>query len=141
MEKKMIESEKNELIEVEEEVNESKIMVLEDFTPVITNVVLEPQVLKNYTVFIARVSVKNLGDIKVRVDENLVNYVKLCQKLGKQPFKSKLVVKEYNSEKQKNYVCLKFVSLKDNVYRYFIDRADVESLELVFDIYNETLKK
>lgn len=141
MEKK-IENEKNEMTaSVEDEVNESKIKVLIDFTPVITNVVLEPQVFKNFTSFIAKVTVKELGDIKVRVDENLVNYVKLCQKLGKQPFKSKMVVKEYNSDKQKNYVCLKFISLKDNVYRYFIDRADVESLELVFDINSENLKK
>ena len=36
---------------------------------------------------------------------------------------------------------VKFISLKDNVYRYFISRADVETLELVFDDYNEKLKK
>ena len=132
----------NEMIDVEEErFEEEKIKVLIDFSPIITNIVIEPQVFKNFTSYLAKISVKNLGDIKVRIDENLVQYVKTCQKLNKQPFKTKVVVKEMNEEKQKSFVCVKFISLKDNVYRYFISRADVETLELVFDDYNEKLKK
>jgi len=132
----------NEMIDVEEErFEEEKIKVLTDFSPVINNIVIEPQVFKNFTSYLAKISVKNLGDIKVRIDENLVQYVKTCQKLNKQPFKTKVVVKEMNEEKQKSFVCVKFISLKDNVYRYFISRADVETLELVFDDYNEKLKK
>ena len=133
----------NEMIdeEREEKVDENKIKVLVDFSPVVTNIVIEPQHLKNFTMYIAKITIKGVGDIKVKIDENLVQYVKICQKLGKQPFKSKVVVKEVNEDKQKNYVCLKFISIKDNVYRYFISRADVETLELVFDDYNEKLKK
>ena len=124
----------------EERIDENKIKVLVDFSPVITNIVIEPQHFKNFTSYYAKISVKNVGDIKVRIDENLVQYVKTCQRLNKQPFKSKVVVKEANEEKQKNYVCLKFVSTKENVYRYFISRADVETLELVFDDFNEKNK-
>lgn len=133
----------NELIEKDEEekIDENKIKVLEDFSAVVTNIVIEPQHYKSFTSYLAKITIKGVGDIKVKVDENLVQYVKTCQKLGKQPFKSKVVVKEMNEEKQKTYICVKFISLKDNVYRYFISRADVETLELVFDDYNEKLKK
>lgn len=134
----------NELIEEEEKeekVDESKIVELINFEPIISNIVIEPQVFKNFTSYIAKISVKNVGDLKVRVDENLVMFVKTCQKFKKQAFVSKSVVKEQNEEKKKNYVCLKFVTLKNNIYRYFISRADVETLELAFDEYNEKLKK
>lgn len=139
-ENELIENEKKG-IESEEETKESDIRVLEDFAPVITNIVIEPQVFKSFTSYIAKITVKSVGNITVRVDESLVNYVKTCQKLNKQPFTSKLVVKEENVVKQKTYVCLKFTTAKGNVYRYFINRADIETLELVLDDYNLKLKK
>ena len=131
----MKEMKENEMIEVEEkeEFDENKIKTLVDYSSIITNIVIEPQHFKNFTSYLAKITVKGVGDIKVKIDENLVQYVKTCQKLNKQPFKSKLVVKESNEEKQKTFVCLKFVSQKDNIYRYFISRADVETLDLVFD--------
>ena len=144
-EKKMKENElKETLIEEEtkeEKVDESKIVELINFAPIITSIVIVPQTFKTFTSYIAKITVKNVGDLKVRVDENLVMFVKTCQKLGKQAFISKTVVKEMNEEKQKNYVCLKFVTTKNNVFRYFIGRADVETLELAFDDYNEKMKK
>lgn len=128
----------NEMIEKEikieeEKFDENKIKVLEDYSQIVNNVVIEPQHFKNFTNYLAKISVKLIGDIKVRVDENLVQYVKTCQKLNKQPFASKSVVKEINEEKQKIFTCVKFVSTRGNIYRYFLSRADVETLELVFE--------
>lgn len=130
----------NELIE-NESVNEEKIRLLTDYACIVKNIKLEPNQTKFGTFYNVVIDVEAVGEIKVRVDENLIRYVRTCQKLGVKPFKSKSLVKEVNEEKQKNYVCVKLVSNNDSVYRYFVARADVESLDLVYADYQLKNKK
>ena len=121
--------------------NEEKIRVLVDYAPVVKDVVIVPQPTKYGTFYNAHADIVGIGEIKVRVDENLVRYIKTCQKLNIKPFKSKLVVKEINEEKNKTYSCVKFISNRDKAFRYFIARADEETLEMIYDDYQEKNKK
>lgn len=124
-----------------EEMSEEKINLITDYTPVIKTIKIVPTTTKYGTVYHAVVDVAGMHTLKVRIDENFANYINLCGKLNIKPFKVKTVVKELSTEKNRQFVCLKFVTIKDNVYRFFIDRSDVESIELIYEQSNLVAKK
>ena len=130
----------NEMMIEDEKLDESSIELIKDYSAIVTNITIVPQKFKNFTSYNAKISVKDLGDIKVKVDESLVNFVKTCQRLNKPAFTSKTVVKEKNIEKNKIFTSIKFISISGSVYRYFISRADTDSLDLTLDFYNSKNK-
>ena len=123
------------------EMSEERITLITDFSSVIKNIKIVPTVTKYATLYHAVVDVNGMFNFKVKVDESFVNFIKLCDKLKIKPFKCQTVVKEYSSEKDRQFTCVKFITIKNNICRFFIDRVDVESLELVFDQVNLTSKK
>lgn len=131
----------NEINENLNEISEDKINLVKDFTKIIRTIKIVPTKTKYATTYHAVVDLSGMYTFKVRVDENLANYITLCGKLNIKPFKVKTVVKEFSPEKGREFICLKFVTTKDNVYRYFIDRVDSESLELIYDNAELSVKK
>ena len=49
-------------------------------------------------------------------------------------------IKEFNEEKQREFTCVKFVLISGNVFRYFIDRADVNTIEYLYQKYQANKK-
>lgn len=123
------------------EMSEEKITLITDFSSVVRTIKIVPTTTKFATLYHAVVDVNGMYTFKVRVDENFANYINLCAKLGIKPFKVKTVVKELSSDKNRQFTCLKFVTNKDSVHRFFVDRMDVEALELIYDQLNLTTKK
>ena len=123
------------------EMSEEKITLITDFSSVVRTIKIVPTTTKFATLYHAVVDVNGMYTFKVRVDENFANYINLCAKLGIKPFKVKTVVKELSSDKNRQFTCLKFVTNKDSVHRFFVDRMDVEALELIYDQLNLTAKK
>ncbi len=127
----------NENVEINE-MSEDNISLVTDFTPVIRTIKIASNKTKYGTTYLAVVDVSGIYSFKVRVDEGFVNYINVCEKLGIKPFKFKTVVKEYSAEKNRQFVCVKFVTIKDNTYRFFVDRVDTESLEMIFENFQAT---
>lgn len=129
-------SEKENMIE--EEVDEAKIRVVEDYGVLVKDFRIVPSKTKYGTFYNIQVTVENLDTpITVRVDNDVVRLISLAGKLGKQAVKTKELLKEENIEKQKTYICCKLTMFDDKVYRYFISRADESALSLLLANVNE----
>lgn len=138
--------EKNEIekkIENKEnlEFNEDKVRLVFDYSAILKNLSYTVNNGKNYKNYSFVVSVEGMRDFKVKLDESLYNYIILCENLGMRPFVSKQIVKEFSEEKNREFVCVKVVTNKGSIFRSFIDRATVESLEMVYEVYQTKNKK
>ena len=129
-----------ELIE-KEKFKEEKIIVKTDYASIVKRIRIDRQAFGKYVSFYVIAELEGSVEIKSRIDENLLRYIKTCQAMDLQPFISRLLVKELNEEKQKTYTCFKLISNKGNVYRYFINRADEETLEMVYNKFLQINKK
>ena len=139
MENVKIDNVKNVYENVEiNEMSEDKISLETDYTPIVRTIKIVPNKTKYNTTYLAVVDINGIYSFKVKIDEGLVNYINLCGNLGVKPFKFKTVVKEYSAEKNRQFVCVKFVTIKDNTYRFFVDRVDTESLEMIFENFQAT---
>ena len=129
----------NENLINNEEISEDKINVLVDYTPIVKNIKVVQNQAKFGTLYYLHADVEG-NIIKLKIDEGLIRYIKTCEKLGKKPFKLKTIVREMNTEKNKAFTCLKLITISGNVYRYFIDRLDVETIDLIYEDYQFNLK-
>ncbi len=123
------------------EFNEDKVRLVFDYSAILRKVGYLVNNGKNYVNYSFVISVDGMRDFKVKLDENLYNYIILCEKLGVQPFVSKQIVREFSEEKNKEYTCLKVVTRKGSIFRSFIDRSTIESLDMVYEIYQAKNKK
>ncbi|MBQ9792892.1 MAG: hypothetical protein IJW32_04045 [Clostridia bacterium] len=130
----------NESLVESEEVNEEKIEVVIDYSPLLKGIRLATSQTRFGNLYFLNVDVGGLV-LKFKIDEGLYNYIKTCEKLNKQPFKLKSIVKERNIEKNKIFTSLKLINAFDNVFRYFVDRIDVDSLDLLLADFNFKNKK
>lgn len=126
--------------------NEDKMKLVCDFAPILKNVGISEDLFttktgKKITTYYFVVKVDGVRDIKLKFDDQLYTYISTCKNLGVKPFVSKELVKEFSEEKNRDYTCLKLKSNKGRIYRYFIGRAEVESLEMVYDVYQSKNKK
>lgn len=123
---------------IENEVDEAKIRVLVDYDPIVKSIVFRPVDSKFGTFYNVEVLLHGWDmPFKKRVDNDLVNFILLAQKLNKTAVAKKEFVKEENTEKEKVYTCAKITLTNGKVFRYFIGRADESSVELLYQDYLE----
>ena len=136
---------KNEKIEVngiEEELKEEKINELKDYSPIIKDLRIVPQKTKFNTYYNLQVTLNGTDAIiKIKCDEDLVQFISTCTKLGKNPVQRKTVVEEENVETSKKFTCVKIVTRDDKTYRYFLSRANESLLALLLEDYKEKNQK
>ena len=129
----------SEMIEmIENEVNEEKVKVLVDYAPIVKDITIRTINTKKSTFYNAKITLKmdGIAPVETRMDNDLVNYVLACQKLKKQAIVKKELLKEENTETGKEYFCLKLTLDNGKIFRYFISRADVSTIELLYSDYN-----
>ena len=132
---KNVENEKND-----SKMNEEKIVVLTDYSPIVKDLRIVPSKTKYGTFYQIQVTLEGGAVIRTRCDQNLVQFIDLVIKNGDKPYKQKVLVKEFNEEKQREFTCVKFVLISGNVFRYFIDRADVNTIEYLYQKYQANKK-
>ena len=145
MENKNIEEKKeNEnVIENNEklEFNENKTKLIFDYSAILVCLKPVEEKTKFKTTYSFAVKVDGMREFSVKIDKSLFDYVVLCNSLGVKPFISKQIVREFSEEKNREYTCVKVVTIKGNIFRSFVDKATVESLDLVYGVYQSKNKK
>ena len=120
------------------EIDEKNIKELVDYSPIVKRIRFVPVKTRFNTYYNLTIDIDGVTGLTTRGDVELVRYMQTCEKLGKKAVKFNKLVKETSDGKE--YTCVKFVLSDDKVFRYFVNRADVSTIEIVYEDYMQKSK-
>ncbi len=127
-----MENKQNEILE--NNMSEEKIETLLNYKAIVKDIVLVPTKTKSFTFYQFKV-ILQAGNantaIQLRVDDKFVNMVSTANKLGLKLVKNKELVREQSGTKPA-YVCLRVELYDGKMFRFFIDRADEVTIDMLY---------